>query len=184
MSGSVFAASSFFHELITSKNIMLPSISHEKLQSKNQTIEYADFSGYWTGQCSLNGVPGYFTEFTIENDASYIAINDYVRGIGSLKTESSSAAIAPKNSQPDAVHHIAIEWNKEMSKLTLKGVDFVRNVATYPYNQSIPVKTTLGKFTFSLQNGELVIEGQSIAFEDLKLIDRENIKTHCILNKK
>lgn len=164
VAGSFFTtplfSASFFNKLMDSKPSVHKSIkAHVKKEGQN----YADFSGNWTGICT-SGQGEFLSFISLENDDTKIVIFDETLKIGGLHTRSTS------DNEGSDIGHTALEWSEDMSTLTIKEVEVSRVHSPYPHNTPGPVYTFSSQFAFSLNNGQLVMEGRALNLKDMEQV--------------
>lgn len=180
IAGSMLAtplfASNFIHKLMTGKHPVHPITNlHAKPVAKKQSQDYTDFSGHWSGRCSLGDID--FPVFlAIENDDTHFNIEGEDFEIGPLHTKTQS------DSSDSEYDHTSLEWSNDMSTLTMKYLALDKEHTSYPHNESSPMMTYIGQFTFSLANDQLNINGQSKGFMDLEQKGELNTMT-CTLDQ-
>ena len=182
IAGSMLAtplfASNFFHKLMPGKQSVHSAMNLQaKPLAKHENQNYTDFSGSWAGNCSLSDDNETPMSFTIENDDTYFSVDGQELKIGPLHTETTSDNLSA------TFEHTSLEWSNDMSMLIMKNMYLDKVHSLYPHNDSNPMVTIIGQLAFSLNNGQLVIKGQSIGLIDL---EQKNGLTDitCTLNKK
>ncbi len=180
IAGSMLAtplfASNFFHKLMSGKqSVQSASQLHAKSQVKHDRQDYTDFSGNWAGTCSINEyeLPMFIS---LENSDDEITMDGETFKIGPLHTRSSA------EESTTTFDHTSLEWSNDMSTLKFKSLYIEKEQSSYPNNQSKPIVTMFGEFTFALDNDELTLSGQSTAHIDMAQMG-ELTTINCVLNK-
>ncbi|CAM2977679.1 Uncharacterised protein [Legionella steigerwaltii] len=171
-------ASDFFQKLMPGKRSLHSAVNvHTKPMAKHKNQNYTDFSGSWSGNCSLADDIEISMDVTIENDDTYFNIDGQELKIGPLHTETTSDNLSA------AYEHTSLEWSNDMSMLIMKGVYFDKMHSLYPHNEANPMETMIGQIAFSLTNEQLTIKGQTLSFIDLEQMGELSTLT-CTLSKK
>ncbi|MGQ3889665.1 hypothetical protein ACQUW5_11600 [Legionella sp. CNM-1927-20] len=162
-------ASNFFHKLIPSRTPNQVTHLHAKKQTKQHNSNYTNFSGSWSGGCSINDYPEIPMDLTIENDAEYFSIDGEEFSIGPLHTKGISG-----ESNTAEFEHAVLEWNQDRSMLTVKSMSFEK----YRDIKSNTTEISIMKMAIYLDNGKLIMKGQDIDLE------QEIIDLTCTFTKK
>lgn len=141
------------------------------IQTKNES--FTDFSNTWTGTCRFDSMEGIDpVTLTIENDAYGIEIDgQYYSLQGQLSTESTA------NTAETNYNHFSLHWNPEQTQIMLNGVS-----VELQHDGSGTLVTTVGGTTFSLVNGQLVMDGH-FNVAPLTVEDSGSHTYQCTFNK-
>lgn len=168
--GTCIASTSFaFNVLHPLHKHNSATVVHVKknIQTKNES--FTDFSNTWTGTCSFDGQEDAETDtIAIYNDAFQIDLGGQAYSLqGELNTESGSS-----NRGTD-FSHISMHWNAEKTQIiaNIAGIDI-------EHDGSGNLETMLASTTFSLVNGQLIVEGN---FHTLPESGQHTYK--CVYNK-
>lgn len=166
---STFANNSIINKLIKNHNPASPSIVKNHKTHKQANHSYTDFSGTWIFNCG-NG-PTMTT--VIENDEDYISLDGYEYRIGKgLIGESESSEGYTSSKQT------SLEWNADGSSLIIKSIDLSKN-----HTNNSAIETDLSKFTLTMKNGQIHVDGEFALFEDVTQVEQPST-FHCVFSKK
>jgi len=165
---SVFATS-IINKLIPKHTSATPSIVKTHKTAKQTNRPYTDFSGTWIPNCGDG--PGQPTVIT--NDANHITFDGDESRIGQ-----GLQGMTESNEEYTGYEHTSFEWNAEGSALTIKSVDVSKDNI-----DNSAIQTDMDKFTLTMKNGQINLDGKWAMFEDVTQIEQP-MTIHCVLSKK
>lgn len=172
-------AANFFHKLMPVKQSVDSAINlHAKPLTQHESQNYyADFSGNWEGICSFADGNEMSMSLAIENDDQYLDLDGEELKIGPLHTETSSDKLGA------TFEHTSLEWNSDKTMLIMKILSFEKAHPSLLYKASNPMETFIGQITLFLNNGQLILKGQTLYLIDLEQ-GRGLSSLTCTFNKK
>ena len=165
--GSCIATSSYalnFVDMIhAAHKDALSSLPKKVESSASIDKNYTDFSGTWTGQCSLPYNPT--VTWVIYNNDQHIIIDDKEINIGAFNNESTSNG-------EEAIDDLSrFSWSSH-GLLKMLEVLVVRS------KDNASIQSSTFQTTFELNNGQLIVE--TIAYKDRP--DNRTLEWTCTLN--
>ncbi len=131
----------------------------------SNSLNYANFTGNWEGNCQSSSNESYSSHFTVNNDAETINLSGLIIDIDAISSQSSTSK---KRNENDTYH---MRWNGDRQQLlgTFLGFSKEGKMST----GGMEVHT--GTMSFSLENDELVFAATISAYLDGDLIlDKES----------
>ena len=170
---SSFASSAFansiINKLIIKHSPVTSSIVKTHKMTKQTNRPYTNFSGTWMVNCG--DAQSMLT--VIENDAYFINFDGNASRIGQgLEGQSES------NEEYTASGHSSYEWNEDGSALTIKSVNLFKS-----NTDNSAIETDISKYTLTMKNGQIILDGQGTLFEDLTQAGQP-MTGHCVFTRK
>lgn len=137
------------------------------VKNKKSAEAYTDFSGTWLAVCGKD----FKQTIVIENDENYISMDGYEVKIGG-----SLNGVTEAGEGYHSMDYSSLSWNEDGSL----SISSVGHDNTYADGASI--NTNMAKFTMTMKNNQITLEGKSIAYRGIT--PDVQISIHCLLTKK